>query len=89
MHENIQLVVQETVQPSVVHTTQPIHEVHRNEAKHHTASQLPAVTVDEFQRQRSSLSGREERSDAFRGEPRSVFGGGGAEGRRGRRARRR
>ncbi|KAE8447216.1 hypothetical protein EG329_011047 [Mollisiaceae sp. DMI_Dod_QoI] len=84
VHENIQPVVQkETVQPSVVHTTVPIHEVHQNEAKHHTATSLPAVTMDEFKRQGGHLSGREERTDAFGGEPRSVggtLGGAGARG---------
>ncbi|KAF8850081.1 hypothetical protein BDZ45DRAFT_662264 [Acephala macrosclerotiorum] len=84
VHENIQPVVQkETVQPSVVHTTVPVHEVHQNEAKHHTASSLPAVTMDEFKRQGGHLSGREERTDAFGGEPRSVggtLGGAGARG---------
>jgi hypothetical protein len=84
VHENIQPIVQkETIQPSVVHTTVPIHEVHQNEAKHHTASSLPAVTMDEFKRQGGHLSGREERTDAFEGEPRSVggtIGGAGARG---------
>jgi hypothetical protein len=84
VHENIQPVVQkETVQPSVVHNTIPIHEVHQNEAKHHTATSLPAVTMDEFKRQGGSLTGREERTDAFSGEPRSVggtLGGVGAKG---------
>jgi hypothetical protein len=84
VHENIQPVIQkETIQPSVVHSTIPIHEVHQNEAKHHTASQLPAVTMDDFKRQGGSLTGREERTDAFRGEPRSVggtLGGTGAKG---------
>jgi hypothetical protein len=39
--------------------------------------------MDEFKRQGGSLSGREERSDAFGGEPRSVggtLGGAGAKG---------
>jgi len=84
VHENIQPVIQkETIQPSVVHTTVPVHEVHQNESKHHTASALPAVSMDEFKRQGGSLNGREERSDAFRGEPKSVggaLGSGGALG---------
>lgn len=84
VHENIQPVVQkETIQPSVVHTTVPIHEVHQNEAKHHTATSLPAVTMEDFKRQGGHLSGREERTDAFGGEPRSVggtLGGAGAKG---------
>ncbi|KAG4438559.1 hypothetical protein IFR05_005934 [Cadophora sp. M221] len=84
VHENIQPVIQkETVQPSVVHTTIPVHEIHQNEAKHHTATALPAVSMDEFKKQGGHLSGREERSDAFTGEPRSVggtLGGSGAHG---------
>merc|ERR1712072_1460359 len=75
VHENIQPVIQkETIQPSVVHTTVPVHEVHQNEAKHHTATSLPAVTMDEFKKQGGHLSGRDERTDAFAGEPRSVGG---------------
>lgn len=73
VHETIQPVVQkETVQPSVVHTTIPVHEVHHNESKHHAASALPAVTMAEFKSQGGVLGGREERSDAFAGEPRAV-----------------
>lgn len=84
VHENIQPVIQkETVQPSVVHTTVPVHEVHQNEAKHHTATSLPAVTMDEFKRAGGSLTGREERTDAFGGEPRSVGGTLGGEGAKG------
>jgi len=84
VHENIQPVIhKETVQPSVVHTTVPIHEVHQNEAKHHTATQLPAVSMSEFKNQGGHLSGRETRQDAFQGEPKSVggtLGGVGAHG---------
>jgi len=84
VHENIQPVIhKETVQPSVVHSTIPVHEIHQNEAKHHTATQLPAVSMNEFKSQGGSLTGREERSDAFQGEPRSVggtLGGVGAKG---------
>ncbi|CZT11328.1 hypothetical protein WAI453_010989 [Rhynchosporium graminicola] len=84
VHETIQPVIQkETIQPSVVHTTVPIHEIHQNEAKHHTASTLPPVTMSEFKHQGGHLSGREERTDAFAGEPRAVggtLGGHGADG---------
>lgn len=73
--QTIQPVVQkETIQPSVVHTTVPIHEVHHNEAKHHAASALPAVSMADFKKQGGSLSGREERYDGFEGEPRAVGG---------------
>ena len=64
----------ETIQPSVVHTTVPIHEVHQNEAKHHAASALPAVSMADFKKQGGSLTGREERYDGFEGEPRAVGG---------------
>ena len=64
----------ETVQPSVVHTTVPIHEVHQNEPKHHAASALPAVSMADFKKQGGSLTGREERYDGFEGEPRAVGG---------------
>ncbi|KAI9745621.1 MAG: hypothetical protein M1818_001155 [Claussenomyces sp. TS43310] len=84
VHETIQPIIQkETIQPSVVHTTIPVHEVHTNEAKHHTASALPAVTMAEFSKQGGSLGGRDERTDHFAGEPRSVgntLGGSGARG---------
>jgi len=88
VHENIQPVIQkETIQPSVVHTTVPIHEVHKNEVKHHSATQLPAVTMDEFQKNGGKIKGREERVDSFAGEPRQVnplgaqpLGGRGADG---------
>ena len=68
------MVQKETIQPSVVHTTVPIHEVHHNEAKHHSASALPAVSMADFKKQGGSLSGREERYDGFEGEPRAVGG---------------
>ncbi|KAL8769981.1 MAG: hypothetical protein Q9209_004228 [Squamulea sp. 1 TL-2023] len=75
VHETIQPVVQkETIQPSVVHTTVPIHEVHHNEAKHHASSALPAVSMADFKKQGGSLTGREERYDGFEGEPRAVGG---------------
>ena len=73
----------ETIQPSVVHTTIPIHEVHHNEAKHHSASALPAVSMADFKKQGGSLTGREERYDGFEGEPRAVgsaLGGSGLTG---------
>ena len=73
--QTIQPVVQkETIQPSVVHTTVPIHEVHENEAKHHATSALPAVSMADFKKQGGSLTGREERYDGFEGEPRAVGG---------------
>lgn len=84
VHETIQPVIQkETIQPSVVHTTIPVHEVHQNEAKHHTASALPAMSMDDFKNSGGHLSGRDERRDEFQGEPKTVgssLGGHGANG---------
>ncbi|PSR82136.1 hypothetical protein BD289DRAFT_468226 [Coniella lustricola] len=68
VHENIQPVIQkETVQPSVVHTTKPIHEVHHNEAKHHGTSTLPAMSMDDFKKHGGALGGAETRHDKFAG----------------------
>jgi hypothetical protein len=73
VHENIQPVVhKQTIEPHVVHTTVPIHEVHHNAAQHHTTSALPAVSMADFKKQGGSLAGREERYDGFEGEPRSI-----------------
>eukprot|EP00918_Siedleckia_nematoides_P010334 GHVU01022561.1.p1 GENE.GHVU01022561.1~~GHVU01022561.1.p1 ORF type:complete len:271 (+),score=47.53 GHVU01022561.1:102-914(+) len=84
VHEVIQPIInKETVQPTVVHTTVPIHEVHQNEAKHHNATHLPPVTLKEFEKNIGSVNGREERTDAFAGEPKSMgstLGGHGAAG---------
>lgn len=62
----------EVIQPSVVHTTVPIHEVHRNEPKIHSVTALPAVSLSEFERNGGTLAGREERTDAFEGDPKPV-----------------
>jgi len=92
VHEQIQPVVEkQTIEPHVTHTTVPIHEVHHNAAQHHSASALPAVSMEDFKKQGGVLSGREERYDGFEGEPRQVgnsthtsateMGGRGLEGR--------
>lgn len=73
VHETIQPVVQkETIEPHVMHTTVPVHETHHNVAQHHAASALPAVSMADFKKQGGMLSGREERTDHFTGEPRSL-----------------
>ena len=64
----------EVIEPHVVHTTVPIHEVHHNAAQHHSTSALPAVSMADFKKQGGVLTGREERYDGFEGEPRSVGG---------------
>lgn len=76
IHETIQPVVQkEVIQPNVVHTTVPIHEVHHNKATHHGTTALPAMTMDEFKHKGGALSGREERYDEFEGVPKNIGGG--------------
>ncbi|KAK5938545.1 hypothetical protein PMZ80_009516 [Knufia obscura] len=50
VHEVVQpIIYKETIQEEVVHTTIPIHEVHHNRAEHHTMSQLPVKSMEEFQ----------------------------------------
>ncbi|CAK3877617.1 Hypothetical predicted protein [Lecanosticta acicola] len=71
VHENIQPVVhKQTVEPHVMHTTVPVHEVHQNAAQHHSTSTLPAVGMQDFKKAGGALTGREERHDAFEGAPR-------------------
>lgn len=73
VHEVIQPVVQrEVIQPSVVHTTIPVHEVHHNAPKVHQTTALPAVSMSEFERAGGSLQGRAARTDAFEGDPKPV-----------------
>jgi len=49
VHETVQPVIhKETIQPEVVHTTVPVHEVHHASAQHHGVSALPMKTLDEF-----------------------------------------
>ncbi|KAL6708465.1 hypothetical protein ACN47E_002728 [Coniothyrium glycines] len=75
IHETIQPVIQkETIQPSVIHTTVPIHEVHHNKATHHETTALPAMTMDQFKAKGGALHGREERYDEFEGVPKNIGG---------------
>ncbi|KAL5407436.1 hypothetical protein PMIN03_007159 [Paraphaeosphaeria minitans] len=75
IHETIQPVVhKETIQPNVVHTTVPIHEVHHNAATIHESSELPAMTMSDFKQKGGVLGGREERYDGFEGEPKHIGG---------------
>ncbi|KAI1630218.1 hypothetical protein EDD37DRAFT_618967 [Exophiala viscosa] len=48
VHENVQPIVQkETIQPEVVHTTKPIHEVHHSSSQFHGQSVLPTKSLNE------------------------------------------
>jgi len=76
IHETIQPVVEkEIIQPKVVHTTVPVHEVHYNKATHHDTTALPAITMDQFKAKGGVLTGREERYDEFEGIPKGIGGG--------------
>jgi len=58
VHETVQPVIhKETVQPEVVHTTVPIHEIHHAGAQHHGLSALPMKTLDEFKHAGGVISG--------------------------------
>lgn len=55
VHQHVQPVIQkDVIQPEVVHTTVPVHEVHHEAPVHHETTMLPAMTMDEF---RSSNKG--------------------------------
>jgi len=81
VHEQIQPVIEkEVVQPSVVHTTIPVHEVQHNEPERSETSTLPAVPLSEFKSGDGSVSGSKERSDAFAGGPKATGGSIGGQG---------
>lgn len=50
----------------------PVHEVHHNAAHHHSTTALPPVSIEEYKRKGGALGGREERFDAFDGEPSDI-----------------
>jgi hypothetical protein len=56
VHEHVQPVIQkETVAPTVMHTTVPIHETHHAAPVHHEATTLPPKTMGEFTGSGSSI----------------------------------
>lgn len=75
VHETIQPVIQkEVIQPEVIHTTVPVHEVHHYAASHHPTSTLPAVSMDEFKRKGGKLGGAERHVHEFEGCPETAGG---------------
>ncbi|RDW78174.1 hypothetical protein BP5796_06026 [Coleophoma crateriformis] len=73
IHEIIQPVVQkETIQPSIIHTTIPIHEIHNNEAKFEKKTNMPAMSMEEFKKSGASVHGVERREDSFEGKPEGL-----------------
>jgi hypothetical protein len=58
VHETIQPIIEkETIAPSVVHTTVPIHETHHSAPEHHGASILPTKSMAEFKHGGQSVAG--------------------------------
>lgn len=58
VHENVVPVIHKsTIQPEVVHTTQPIHETHHVQSQHHGVSALPMKSLDEFKHAGGILEG--------------------------------
>lgn len=74
VHEIVQPIIhKETIQPEVVHTTHPIHEIHHHHATHHGMSALPMKTLDEFKSAGGILTGsRSSTHETYDGEPRSY-----------------
>lgn len=72
VHETVQPVIhKETIQPEVVHTTVPIHEIHHGSAEHHGLSALPMKTLDEFKAAGGVLSGSKQHThEEYEGAPR-------------------
>merc|ERR1712232_464226 len=72
VHETVQPVIhKETVQPEVVHTTVPIHEIHHGSAQHHGISALPMKTLDEFKQAGGALTGSKSHThEEYEGAPR-------------------
>ncbi|KAK4446415.1 hypothetical protein QBC34DRAFT_331648 [Podospora aff. communis PSN243] len=76
VHETVQRVIhKETIQPQIVHTTVPVHEVHHEAARHHGTTTLPAMTMDEFKRNGGALGGRDHVHSETDGCPPGAHGG--------------
>lgn len=61
-----------TYETHIYHVVVPVREIHHNAAHYHPSSPLATVTLDQFKQAGGTLNGREERYDAFEGEPRAV-----------------
>ncbi|TGZ77036.1 hypothetical protein EX30DRAFT_335925 [Ascodesmis nigricans] len=78
VHEQIQPVIErEIIQPSIIHTTKPVHEVVEHEATIHPPTVQPKMTLEEFRRAGGTLEGREDTTtQVFEGEPQVRENGG-------------
>jgi len=80
VHEIVQPILErEVIQPTVIHTTQPIHERIEKDATFHPKTVQPTMTLEEFQSAGGTLDGRSTISkEIFQGEP-QVHRNGGAD----------
>lgn len=70
VYERVQPVIErEIIQPTVVHTTVPIHEKIVHEPTIHPPTVQPKITMEEFRRAGGALEGKPEVRDVFPGEP--------------------
>jgi hypothetical protein len=77
VYETIQPVIErEIVQPTVVHTTVPVHEVIQHAPTIHPRTVQPVMTMEEFRRAGGALEGKPEVRDIFSGEPQVCENGG-------------
>ena len=80
VHEKVQPVIErEVVQPTIIHTTVPIHERIEHEPTFHPATIQPKMTMEEFRNAGGTLTGRAEACDLFDGEPQIKENGGAGE----------
>jgi len=77
VYEMIQPVIErEIIQPTVIHTTRPIHEKIIHEPTFHPPTIQPKMTLEEFKRAGGILDGGRETRDVFAGEPQVRENGG-------------
>ena len=77
VYEKVQPVIErEVIQPTVVHTTVPIHERIEYEPTFHPATVQPKVTMEEFLKAGGTLEGRGGVCESFAGEPQVRENGG-------------
>lgn len=70
VHETVQPVLQkEVIQPEVIHTTVPIHEVHHQAAQVHSTTEMPTMSMGEFKKKGGNLGGQTEHTTSFEGRP--------------------
>lgn len=70
VHEQVQPVIErEVIQPTIIHTTVPIHERIDPGPTFHPATVQPTMTMEEFRRAGGTLEGRPEVRTVYDGEP--------------------